>query len=239
MFKVGDKVVINKKAINKYMVGKEFKFGGYLKEPQAFGADYRNVDCILIDDNGKLYYGCTERIDKVTQYDTSYDGTYIKVNGHETIVSVKHGDDTYVGIAKCSPEDKFNLDTGIRLAMNRAYDKLLDKIAFRTEVKPPKGKLPINTRVTIKSAGKTYTPARIYIDNAIKDGSLSKYFIKFLDNDNCKYYTAYGSKAVPNVKFAVRGYTELFGNNVYFIQELDTDKHELFVIREDGIAIDQ
>ena len=238
MFKVGEKVVLNKKAVNKIMIGKEFKFGGYLKEPQYFGSDYQNVDCILINENNKLFYGCTDRIDKVVSYDESYDGTYIKVNGHETIASIKHGDDTYVGIAKCSPEDKFKLSTGIKLAMNRAYDKFLDKLAFQTKILPPKDKLSINTRVTIENAGKTYTPADSYILKAIEEGKINPIFKRFYQKE-CKYYAAYGSHAVPNAKFAVRGYVELYSNNVYFIQELDTDKHELFVIREDGIAVDQ
>lgn len=238
MFKLGEKVVINKNAINENMIGKKFTFGGYLKEPQSHGGKYQNIDCILIDEHKKLYYGCSDVVDKVLDYDTSFDGTYIKVNGHKTIAEIKLGSDSFVGVAKCSPEDKFSLGIGVNLAVNRAFDNYFDKLASCTKVKPPKDKLPINTRVTIEDAGCSYSPGSYYIDSAIKEGSLVPEFKKYHAGSH-KYFDAYDSHAVPNVKFAVRGYAELLGNKVYFIQELGVGKHELFVYREDGIAVDQ
>ncbi len=238
MFKVGDKVVVNSKAVNKELVGQEFTFGGYLREPQAHGSDYPNIDCILVDENDKLYYSCSDRFDKILSYDISFDGTNILVDGHKTIVKVCHGGNSYMGIAKCSPEDKFDLTTGINLAMARAYDKFLANKAARTKVKPPKGKIAINTVVTIRNAGSGYSHGNAYIIKAIKEGSLEPGFDKF-NKDVSNYYGAYGSHPVPNEKFAVRGYTELYGNKVYFIQKLDSNKHELYTFREDGIAVDQ
>ena len=238
MFKIGEKVIVNNKAENKKLIGNAFIFLGYLRDSRKIGNI--NVDCIVGSPGGSLFFSSSEKLDK--SYDYSYNGTTVKVEKNIVIVKLVKDGKEYIGIAKCSPEDKFDLRTGFDIALARCENQFFNEIALKIDGEYPKRAIPINTIVKITNAGETYCGGdeyNVYLKDAISKGTINKEFEKYYTkNGKEKYYRMFGSRhPVENVRFIVRGVSTLYNKRVYMIQELDTKEHEITVIDEEGIDI--
>lgn len=61
-------------------------------------------------------------IEKVTNQSSVYDLKVI-VNNDAVIAILKDGNTTKKGVAKCHPEDEFDMHTGLQIALSRLFDK--------------------------------------------------------------------------------------------------------------------
>lgn len=241
MFKIGEKVILNNKAKNKSLIGSELCFVGYMQDSCKIGND--DIDCIVSDISGTLFLSNSEKLDKTYNYNHPYDKTTVKVDKNITIVKLVINGKEYVGIAKCSPEDKFDFRVGFDVALARCEDQMLNEMALKISGKYPENAIPINTIVKIVAAGKTYPGGdncNPYLDYAILKGTINRKFAKYYTSvSKDKYYKMAGSHSVDNVKFVVRGVSTLYNHYTYIIQEVDTKEHGITVIDEEGIKIDK
>lgn len=116
--KVGDKVCIAKKKQGFVWNsdGKMDKWLGKVMTIRELG-----MNCVLMEEDKKEYYGngwnwFPEMIEcVVSEYPTI---TEHLVRGNKVIVKLSNGK---VGVARCNPEDVFDICEGTRLALERAY----------------------------------------------------------------------------------------------------------------------
>lgn len=121
-FKVGDKVKLKKDLV----VGEVY--GGLIYSSDI---DKTKIYTLLFEDDDGTYKIRTEKgfrwvTPEMIEYaeDTAPTITEHLVRGNKTIVKLSNGK---VGIAKCSPEDKFDVYEGLRVATARAYGREVDE----------------------------------------------------------------------------------------------------------------
>lgn len=126
-FKVGDKVKFKKDLeVGKYYGGIE-----YLdlmdkdkdKDTIYTIGEARGV-CLTLLINGRWKWFVTPEMIEYAEEDTAPTITQHLIRGNKTIVKLSNGK---VGIAQCSPEDKFDVYEGLRVATARAYGREIEE----------------------------------------------------------------------------------------------------------------
>lgn len=120
-FKVGDKVKFKKDLVmGKYYGGIEYLDG----MDKATIYEVRRIigNRLALVDNILLWYATPEMIEYAE--DTAPTITEHLIRNNKTIVKLSNGK---VGIAQCSPEDKFDVYEGLRVATARAYGRDIEE----------------------------------------------------------------------------------------------------------------
>lgn len=190
-FKVGDKVKFKKDLVmGKYYGGVEYLYG----MDKATIYEVRRIigDRLALVDNILLWYATPEMIEYVEDDKTPTITEHL-VRGNKTIVKLSNGK---VGIAQCSPEDKFDVYEGLRIATARAYGREVEE-QKKDEPKKEEPKLEIWDRVRYKGAGGDFGEGTIV---EICDLSALPYLVLF-DKPNSSLHD--GSYAAKN-KYPLR-----------------------------------
>lgn len=113
-YKVGDKVRVRKDLV----VGKEYGDNVFIADMKKYSGKIMTVGGITVTgdytfkEDANIWYWSDEMLE-------DRDKIEIIVDGNKTIAKK----DGKVGIAKCSPEDKFDIFTGAKLAIDRLEKK--------------------------------------------------------------------------------------------------------------------
>lgn len=151
-FKYNDTVTLNNKSANTDLIGKPLRFLAYLDNEIENVTDGRGelvaLDCVVQDnESGNVMLGVSERLKHYSWAvkDTSKkatkeidlsdpEGCIGKVDNKIIFVYEDDDDKVYEGEAKCNPKDNFSDETGIVLAVARAFkDKKLEEFILNRE----------------------------------------------------------------------------------------------------------
>lgn len=148
-FKVGDKIVAKKNA--PYTITTDGWRGTVTK--------ISHLGEIWVAGNGIAGYSGTPVDPKYFYLDTSNQKIIITTDG-KTTTAKKYDGKTVVktAVAKCSPDDKFDFDTGAKIAVDRLFDIIEEKAL-------------LNTKICIVNGDDTFKTGHIYeiIDGKIEN----------------------------------------------------------------------
>lgn len=141
-FKVGDKIIANKKASARYGYTKEGWIGMVtdVYDPPLFGDEFRAVG--LSDEDDDCRFGLEEKyfdLLKETIPETIPQKIVVTSDGKRTTAKLYDGKNLVkTATASCAPEDKFDFNYGAALAIERLTEGVLSKAVLNSVYGMPK-----------------------------------------------------------------------------------------------------